>query len=312
MVNYECKVCNYITIRKSNYQKHLNTQKHKNNITIKDIKGENNGNISLWIHKDTQKIHKDTQKIHKDTQRYTKDTQMLEKVAKSSKKVAKSSNNLEDENICKFCGKKFNTRKSMLRHIRSYCKSNQDIVESKELKKIIKNQSKQITKFEKLLENTGNQINTNNNTQNNDNSNNKTINHININNYGEENLEMLTDDFKKHCVRHPYYALIKIIEKIHFNDEYPENKNIRLLNKRDNKLQVRDNGKWNYRSKEVTIKEALDDSNERLEQFYEEKSKHFRKIIRLSCKEIIKNVQESDAELLKNLYREMNLMLFNN
>ena len=60
------------------------------------------------------------------------------------------------------------------------------------------------------------------------------------------------------------------------------------------------------------IQEALDDSNERLEQFYEEKSKHFRKIIRLSCKEIIKNVQESDAELLKNLYREMNLILFNN
>ena len=296
MVNYECKVCNYITIRKSNYQKHLNTQKHKNNITNKDIKSENNGDISLWIHKDTQKIHKDTQ--------------MHEKVAKSSKKVAKSSNNLEDENICKFCGKNFNTRKSMLRHIRHYCKSNKDLVESKELKKIIKNQSKQITKFEKLLENTGNQINTN--TQNNDNSNNKTINHININNYGEENLEMLTDDFKKHCVRHPYYALIKIIEKIHFNDEYPENKNIRLLNKRDNKLQVRDNGKWNYRSKEVTIKEALDDSNERLEQFYEEKSKHFRKIIRLSCKEIIKNVQESDTELLKNLYREMTLILFNN
>ena len=27
-------------------------------------------------------------------------------------------------------------------------------------------------------------------------------------------------------------------KKIHFNDKYPENKNIRLLNKKDNKLQV--------------------------------------------------------------------------
>ena len=289
MVKYNCYLCNYNTNHKSNYKKHLNTIKHQKNINIQGLKCDNIENSSLWIHKDTQKIHKDTQKYQKSNKKY----QII-----------------HNQNICDFCGKTFNTRKSMLRHIRSYCKYRKDINENKELKKIIKSQSKQITKFEELLEKSGNQFN--NNTQNNDNSNNKTINHININNYGEENLDMLTDDFKKHCVRHPYYALIKIIEKIHFNDEYPENKNIRLLNKRDNKLQVRDNGKWNYRNKEETIKEALDDSNERLEQFYEEKSHHFRKLIRLSCKEIIKNVQESNTELLKNLYKEMDLMLFNN
>ena len=32
----------------------------------------------------------------------------------------------------------------------------------------------------------------------------------------------------------------------------------------------------------------------------------------MSCKEIIKRVQESDAELMKNLYKEMDLILFNN
>ena len=146
----------------------------------------------------------------------------------------------------------------------------------------------------------------------NDNSNNKTINNIHINNYGEENLEMLTDDFKKQCVRHPCSALIKIIERIHFNDDYPENRNIRLLNKRDNKIEVKDNGKWNYKNKSDAIRDAIDDSNDKLEQFYNEKSHHFRKLIRLSCKEIIKNVQESDKDFLHDLYREMNLILFNN
>ena len=31
MVNYECEICNYITIRKSNYSKHLKTKKHLSN-----------------------------------------------------------------------------------------------------------------------------------------------------------------------------------------------------------------------------------------------------------------------------------------
>ena len=61
------------------------------------------------------------------------------------------------------------------------------------------------------------------------------------------------------------------------------------MNKRDNKLQIKDNGKWNYKNKEEALRDAIDDSNDRLEQFCDEKSHHFRKIIRLSCKEIIKN-----------------------
>ena len=85
-----------------------------------------------------------------------------------------------------------------------------------------------------------------------------------------------------------------------------------MLNKRDNKIQVKDNGKWNYRNKTDAIRDAIDDSNDKLEQFYNEKSHHFRKLIRLSCKEIIKNVQESDKDFLNDLYREMNLILFNN
>ena len=283
MVIYKCELCNFTSNIKTHYSRHLQTKKHM-------LNEKKQGEGKITEHKCAQSSAKCAQTEHKMCTKYT---QMCTNPEKS-------------DIFCKFCNKSFKHRQSMLRHVRMYCKEKKKQDESKELKAIIKKQSKQI---DKLIQYNTQHVN---NTQNNDNSNNKTINNIHINNYGEENLEMLTDDFKKQCVRHPYYALIKIIEKIHFNDEYPENKNIRLLNKRDNKLQVRDNGKWNYRNKEETIKEALDDSNERLEQFYEEKSHHFRKLIRLSCKEIIKNVQESDTELLKNLYKEMDLMLFNN
>ncbi len=294
MVLYKCNCCNYTTTRKYDFRRHLKTIKHINN--YKNYVGKND--------EENKKGLKRTQKDSKRT---------LDASKKDSKRTQKGliAENAEKNFNCEFCNTAFKTRPIMLRHLRKYCKKKQNQFSNEIIEKqiqIIESQSNQIDKFEKLLEKSI-QIN---NTQNNDNSNNKTINNIHINNYGEENLEMLTDDFKKQCVRHPYKALVNIIEKIHFNDDYPENKNIRLLNKRDNKIQVKNNGKWNYKDKEEALRYAIDDSNEKLEQFYDEKSKQFRKIIRLSCKEIIKNVQESNTELLKNLYKELDLVLFNN
>jgi len=216
----------------------------------------------------------------------------------------------------------------MLRHIRIYCKKkkeldkmekmeneNSKMLEKKEKEnskiiekqnKFIKSQTKQISK---LLEKNAKQIN---NTQNNNNIQNNTINNtIHINNYGEENLEMLTDEFKERCITRPFYAIIDIIRKIHFNDDYPENKNMRIVNKRDNKIQVLTDGKWKYRYKDEAVKYAFDDSNERLEQFYAEKSHKFRKFIKLCCEEIIKNIHDCEPELMKELYKEMDLILLN-
>ena len=120
---------------------------------------------------------------------------------------------------------------------------------------------------------------------------------------------MLTDDFKNKS-RYPLERLV-LIERIHFNDDYPENRNMRLLNKRDNKVQVKDNGKWRYRSKQTAFRDAIEDSNDKLEQFCEEKSHHFKKIIRLSCKEIIKMFKNL-IQNCRNLYKDLNIVLFNN
>ena len=302
MNSYNCKCCNYITKRQNDFNRHLKTKKHlTNRNNDKDYEEENNNNNILdtqKIHKDTQIEKKDTQKIHKDTQTEKKDTQKIKKNTLLEKK--------EKSDICDFCAKTFNTRKSMLRHIRLYCKEKKEMEnEKKELKEIIEFQTKQINK---LLEKNEKQIN---NTQNNTNSNNTINNTIHINNYGEENLEMLTDEFKERCITRPFYAIIDIIRKIHFNDDYPENKNMRIVNKRDNKIQVLTDGKWQYRYKDEAVKYAFDDSNEKLEQFYIEKSHKFRKFIKLCCEDIIKNIHECEPDLMKELYKEMDLILLN-
>ena len=126
---------------------------------------------------------------------------------------------------------------------------------------------------------------------------------------------MLTDEFKERCITRPFYAIIDIIRKIHFNDDYPKNKNMRIVNKRDNKIQVLTDGKRQYRYKDEAVKYAFDDSNdhpsgglipvydhnERLEQFYVEKSHKFRKFIKLCCEEIIKNIHECEPDITNPL-----------
>ena len=59
-----------------------------------------------------------------------------------------------------------------------------------------------------------------------------------------------------------------MIKKIHFNDKYPENKNIRMLNKKDNKLQIIENGKWIYVDKDETLDMLLGDKNCKLDDYY--------------------------------------------
>ena len=48
-----------------------------------------------------------------------------------------------------------------------------------------------------------------------------------------------------------------MIKRTHFNDKHPENKNIRMLNKKDNKLQIRKNNKWDMSIRKTHLKFSL-------------------------------------------------------
>ena len=129
----------------------------------------------------------------------------------------------------------------------------------------VKNQSKQI---DDLIDIIGSKQRCEVSITNTNIDNSKNIN-FHINNFGSENLEMLTNKFMKSMIERPYTKFIpKMIKKIHFNDKYPENKNIRMLNKKDNKLQIIENGRWTYVDKDETIDMLLGDNNIKLEDFY--------------------------------------------
>jgi hypothetical protein len=312
MVFHKCEICNFSSKIKTHLNRHLKTQKHINNENNnKDYEEENNKKIEKGLKKDLKGLFFLKKGLKKDLKGLFSEKKGLEKDFFLQEE--------SDQFVCQYCFKSLKTRPIMLRHIRKTCKEKNELdkMEEKENEnskiiekqnKVIESQSNKINKIEKKLEKSVKQIN---NTQNNNNSNNTINNTIHINNYGEENLEMLTDEFKERCVTKPFYAILEIIKKIHFNDDYPENKNMRIVNKRDNKIQVLDDGKWKYRYKDEAVKYAFDDSNERLEQFCVEKSHKFRKFIKICCEDIIKNIHECEPELYKELYKEMDLILLN-
>ena len=82
--------------------------------------------------------------------------------------------------------------------------------------------------IDKLLEKVGH---TTNNIQNN----------IILNNFGKEDLSHINNDFKAYLLKGPWTMIPRMIEKVHFDDKKPENKNILLPNKKEPYVKVFEN-----------------------------------------------------------------------
>jgi hypothetical protein len=221
MATYNCSFCDYSTIHKGDFNKHLKTKKHINN--------ENECG---------------------------KETQKLPKMNTNEQKVQKNEHKINtNEHNCKYCNKFFNTKPSKRRHELHYCKKKPDdeyaltITQNKSQALYIKELEKQI---DKLLDKVG--------TVNNNNTNNiiNQTNNIQINNYGSEDLSHITNAIKTELLKIPFGMIPKLVTAVHFNQLKPENNNLMIPNKRDNKIRIYNNGKWVYKNKKEIIKDMID------------------------------------------------------
>ena len=312
---YFCEFCNYSTIRKNDFEKHNKTDKH--NEILKN----------LIVYGGTENLQKKT--IRSSTNEH-KRAQMPKKVAqkehKSSTNVLFCSQKLaqnDNDYRCEYCQKSHKTKANLRRHIKNYCKikkkmdleeiQNKKVEEEQQLKineAIKKHESEKqqlFNQIEKLLEKVG----TTNVTNNIDNSTTNQQNNIIINNFGEENLEMLTNNFMNNMIQYPFSAIPKMIKKTHFNDKHPENKNIRMLNKKDNKLQIRKNNKWEYVDKKDTFKILIEDKNYQMDKFYEEnKPSYNQKSIKRY--ETYQDKITNNAKVYYEINKETELIMWNN
>ena len=72
-------------------------------------------------------------------------------------------------------------------------------------------------------------------------------------------------------IKYPMTMIPKMIENTHFHKKHPENKNIKITNKKDKFIKVYNGKKWVYDNKANTIKNLIDDKYTILDIYYDEK-----------------------------------------
>ena len=113
MTSYDCKCCNFSTKLKSNYTRHLKTQKH-------------------------QKVTQSYPKCYPKLPLQTKKNELAKSEADSVKPV---------KHICKYCGKEYKHRPGLSRHIKYSCQKNED----EDLKELVKLMNEQLNTINNKL-----------------------------------------------------------------------------------------------------------------------------------------------------------------
>jgi hypothetical protein len=276
---YDCVICKFTSNLKGNYKRHLITTKH-----IKNINKHGVENID----------------IQKEPYNSLQNPPKLEGIP--SKTLQNPPKNIEIF-TCNYCSKMFSRKDNMVRHMEERCKKNNN-VNYKDLfykaKEEFENEKNELKKhIELLLTKVGNTTTINN------------TNNIQLNNYGKEDLSHITDNLKIQLLDIPYGAIPKMIEEVHFNDNKPENKNIALTNKKDNKLKVFSNNKWNYRNKDEILHDLIDGKYFILDSYYEDNVNKLDKKYK-NYDNFRKCYDNNDKKLLEQLKNDSELILLNN
>ena len=319
MPSYVCECCDYTSKIKSHYYRHLKTRKHTRNREkplISMVMNTNEHKMNTNEHKMNTNEHKMNTNEHKMNTKNTKNSEKTEKniekfttdfgdFDENTEKSAKSieiHKFIDEENkfVCDCCFNSFKTHASMRRHELHYCKdrlSKEDM--AKEIRKLNKEKDKLYKQIDELIQKVGD---TTNNVQNN----------IILNNYGNENVNHLTDAIKSAFLKIPYGAIPKMIKSVHFNDEVPENKNIKLPNKNDSLVKIYKNNEWIYKDRNETINDLIGNKYYILDEHYDKVEGELPITIKSRFSSFKENVDEKDKEILKNLKKECNLVLLNN
>ena len=289
---YVCEYCNYSTKLLGNYKRHIHSKKHHHNI--------NGGVKNLGV------LGGKSQNEPVMSQNEPIMSRLM-----SQKEPVKSQN---DEKVfkCGFCNEHFKTRANKRRHELHRCKHNPAILDKiltskdKKIKRLemeINDWKKEKASLYEKIDGLIGKVGVTNNIQNN----------IIINNYGEEDLSHITDKIMNELVKIPYGAIPKLIESVHFNDKKPENHNIILPNKKENILQVYDNNRWVYKSRDQAINDLIDSKYMIIDNHYDI-IKNTAKIsgsVKNTYSKFRKYYDSGDEELVKELQKDCDLVLLN-
>ena len=274
----KCAVCNYKTNKKYNLERHHNA-KHNSDLF------EENGfaKIGKNVHPNGKIVHPKRKIVHPN-----------EKIVHHL------------ENICKKCNKSYKTLKSLIKHEET-CKGIDDLTcprcmisfssRSSKSNHMKRNNCKPRSIIYARKTNLENEIvnyNTINNieSQYNIGTQNNVTNNIYVNNYGNERIDYLNYEKMLEIFKKAYDIPSLLTKEIHFNEEFPENNNIK------------DSDKNNYALVKMKEEYILEDLNILAEELVKKKSTQIQKFAIENKEEICTNIEtqkyQDMVELLLN------------
>ena len=319
MVEYICNRCGYNAKQKINLVRHLN---RKNickpilvDISIEEVKKYYNFNISTNLHQNPPKLHQNPPNLPPKFS--TKIHQNPPKFENPSTKKHQNPPKSPVINECPYCYKIFSRSDSLNRHYgRCKIKKENENEKDKKIEELIKNQEEMKEQMkemvEKLLIEKGNTNITNNNTNN---SHNTTNNIININNYGDEDTKYITSDYILKLLKNkPAKVIPELIKYTHFNNEHPENQNIKITNKKQPYVKIRKNDKWELADRKDTICDLIDQKHSELNNtdFSLIADETFKKNELNRIERFNEKYMSDDKEFVNQLYKDTELVIINN
>lgn len=257
------------------------------------------------------------------------------KLAKVSLGLAEISQKLAENATfsCKYCKRTFKHKSSLSKHIKYSCKKNTD-EDLKELVRLLNQQNQEMSKqnheimdelkkkdiqinkviqqnnkLQKQIDKLSNKLKINNihNTQNNNN----TINYnIQLLNHDQTDYSHLTEKDYMKCIHDCNHCVKTLIEKVHFNDNKPENKNIYISNIKNGYVMLYKDNKWQLVDRKAQIDDLYDYNEVVLDTWYRSNKEEHPEIVQ-SFTRYLKNVEEGN-DLINNVKEQILLMLYNN
>lgn len=338
---YTCNACSYETSSKYNFEKHINTQKHKNFT-------QNKGVIRDSDHKHIKPV---TSVITKKGLLVT-DSLGLTITRKTPY-------------ICSECTKEFSNQSNYNRHKKKYCmgksivsgvNSNMRDIELVDLEgklndmglgedvkqslltvlnsvhaQNILNSSSVYDYNESNNVNSNNSISTNIGSNNNNNignmmSNNSITNNslnqnIVVNQFGKDNWDHVSDDKMFDMLKRPKSMIAEAFKIVNLNPDVPENHNVMATNKSDGRIKVKENDGWFSKPKDETLTTIVDEKYYTMDTFYNNMKANYPDILKANMRpdEIatyekfvldfdretnVENVNNPDMQPMMNQFKE--------
>ena len=155
---------------------------------------------------------------------------------------------------------------------------------------------------------------TNTNSHNNSNTTNniETQNVIVVNSFGHENTEHLTDQIICKLIQNgPFTCLPKIIERIHFDPEHPENHNIKVTNQKNNYAKIVKDNKWVTANKKQAIDTMIQNGYGLLEEKYQDNKDTISEFKQERFEDFQEKYCDQDKDLMKTIKDEVDIALLN-